>query len=441
MNDLKRDLRTMFERREADLREPRFAPTHAPKLVRRRTRRRQVGVVLAAVVAVTALAIGSTAGALVLFRGSERRVPANPNETVPPPFLDREYTVRVATGRVPGETLPWEIWASEDLRCLAFASADGLDSGCGEAYGGRDLMPLRECELGCPVVDNVILYGVVSSRVTAVELLVDDGTTYIGTIHPSQPEVTSGARVFTVVTGRGRFEPFTATLTVTGADGSVLGQARYPLDSDTAGGPSLPSWVEATLASGVPVNHDGRASEPDRWEISIWRNLSGDWCLGTIYPNASLTNGRAIAYVGWFELPPARVATEGNECGSREAILQGIRSGAIGHADVWSMPGPVLGDRWSWTYPHRWRWTYYRAWGTVSEGVAAVRLEIGDGQVVDATLYDPPPGFENMGRLFVAEFRSRHEWGEASEDRITWRAVALGPSGEVLGTDEMSATM
>jgi hypothetical protein len=438
MNDLERDLRQMFERREADLRGPRFAPAHIPEPVRRQTRRRQVGVVLATAVVVAALAIGSTAGAMTLLRSSERRVPTNPNETTRPPFLDREYTVRVATGTVPGETFPWEIWASEDLRCLAFASADGLDSGCGEAYDGSDLMPLRECEIGCPVVDNVILYGVVSPRVTTVELLVDDGTTYVGTIHPSPPDVTRGARVFTVVTDRGQVEPFTAILTVTGADGSVLGQARYPLDSDTAGGPSRPDRIEATLASGVPVNDEGRASDPDRWEISIWRNPSGDWCLGTIYPNASQTSGRALAYVGWFELPPARVATEGNGCGSREAMFQGIRSAAIGHADVWSMPGPVLGDRWSWTYPHRWRWTYYRTWGTVSEGVAAVRLEIGDGQVVDATLHDPPPGFEDMGRLFVAEFRSRHVWGEASDDTITWRAVALDANGGVLGADEIS---
>ena len=85
------------------------------------------------------------------------------------------------------------------------------------------------------------------------------------------------------------------------------------------------------------------------------------------------------------------------------------------------------------------RWFRYRAVGTASSDVASVRIELGDGQVVDAVLYDPPPGLEDMGRLFVAEFRSKdHPWEYGGEGGITWRAVALGANGEVLGSDEVS---
>lgn len=450
MNDLERDLRQMFERREGDLREPRFAPVHAPAPLLRRTHRHQAGVVFAALAVVAALAIGSTAGVLTLLRSSERRVPANPTETptspdlglVRRPDLGGPFTIRAASGVVDGE--PWGIWASEDLRCLAFANVDGVHvNGLGSTRGGEaitaagcdvglndgDLMDPRWGYVDGLVPGQQILYGLVSGRVARIGFAMDDGSTYLGTIHPASPEVTTDARLYTAVTDR-RWGSFTGTLTAQGADGSVLGQTRYPSDADGPGGWSMPISVETMLASGIPVNEEeGRPSEPDRWEISVWRNGSGDWCLGTIFPNASQSFDR---FVAWADprLPSALVASEGRGCGPREALFQDIRSGAIGHADVWSIESQVLGS-WDWSLA-------YRTFGTVSDDVAAVRLEIGDGQVVDATLHDPPPGFEDMGRLFVAEFRSKDEPKEGSGRSITWRAIALDASGEVLGADEMS---
>ena len=444
MNDLERDLREMYERREGDLQELRFSPAHIPETVRRRTRLHQAGVVLAAVAVVAVLAIGSTAGAMSLLRSSERGVPANPSPTSTPglPVGGRVsspnlgvYDVNAAWGEVDGNF--WNIWTNADLSCIAFVDSlrigTGSTSRCNAGLRGDDLKLMKPATAYAPVLagHQQIFYGLVSARVARVELAVDDGTIYVGTIHPASPEMTVDARVYTVVTDR-RWGSFTGTLTATGADDSVLGRLRYPSDADAPGGWSMPLSVEATLASGVPVNEeDGRSSEPDRWEISVWRNGSRDWCLGTIFPNASQTLDR---FVAWADprLPSALVATEGRGCGPRGELFQGIRSGAIGHADVWHIQGPVLGSSYGW-------WVY-RASGTVSDDVASVRLETGDGQVVDAELYDPPPGFEDMGRLFVAEFRSKADPPSEAPGggrRIGWRAVALDANGEVLGSDEI----
>jgi hypothetical protein len=421
VNDLERDLRQMFEQREADVRGPRFAPPHSPERVLRRTRRRQVGVVLTVFAVVAGVAIGSTAGAMSLLRSSDRRMPANPSPT-PTPTLPvgglisspdlGVYDVNVAWGEVDGA--PWNIWASQDLSCLAFANGNGTDAGCLYRHDGSDLMAPDTCWYACPVLMRSILFGLVSPRVARVKLEVDGGTVYVATIHPAAPELTVDTRLYTIPTDEG-VHTFTGTVTAFGAEGEVLGTVRFPQNADRAGGPSTPVSIEAKLASGAPVSEvDGRTLEDYRWELTIWRNVLGDRCLGTIFPSAT---------------PPTApiVATEGLGCVSRERLFDGIRAGPIGHADVW------YGD----TYEHGW-WTY-RAIGTVSADVAAVRLEVGDGQVVDAVLYDLPPGFEDMGRLFLAEFSSKlHPWAEGGEGGIRWRAIALDPNGEVLGSDEIT---
>ncbi len=433
MNDLERDLRQMFERHEADLREPRFAPARAPGPLLRRTRRRQVGVALPAIAVAAVVAIGSTAGAVAVLRSSDRRTPADRSETpTPPPSpgealrpsgLDDRFTIAFAQGQVNG--FAWAIWANEDLSCVGFASdAPGVDVECGGApYGGSHLTEVGECVYACPVPGQPIVYGPASSQVAGVELVLDDGTTYSGVIHPSPPEVTSGVRFFTVTTDQR--QGFTGTLIATGAQGQVLERLRYPRNADAPGGPSLPVAVETTLASGAPmIEYDGRPYEPEQWEIAVWRTAADDWCLGTFYPNAS----------------KALVAAEGRGCGSRKQLFDGIRSGAIGHADVWWMNAldtiqepvaPELGK----SAQERF---LYRAWGTVSANVSAVRIEVADGSVVEAQLYDPPPGLEDLGRLFVAEFRSKLAPLEYDSGMggITWRAVALGADGEVLGSDE-----
>lgn len=426
MNDLERDLRQMYARREADLREPRFAPAHAPAPLLRRTRRRQVGVALTAIAVVAVVAVGSTAGAVALLRSSDRRTPAEPSETpspasggpVRPADLDERFTVATAWGEVDG--IGWTVWANDDLSCLAFTSANpgdysGMDTGCQNGYDGSNLTVAGICVYACPAPGRPIVYGTVSSRVVAVVLANDDGSTLVGTIHPAPQGIAIDAAVFTVSTNR-RWGTFTGTLTATGVDGEVLAQIRYPPNADAPGGPSTPVALEATLASGIPVSEvDGRTSEADRWEIAVWRTASGDWCLGTIFP---------------YE-PRAVVATEGRGCGPRAALFDTIRRGAIGHADVWWIDEPSM-------FGENARWFRYRAVGTVSADVASVRIEVGDGQTIDARLYDPPVGLEDMGRLFIAEFRSKdHPWEYGGEGGITWRAVALDTNGEVLGADEI----
>jgi hypothetical protein len=298
---------------------------------------------------------------------------------------------------------------------MAFTRAGGNDSGCGDGYDGSDLTLPTPCLYACPVPGRSILFGLVSPRVARVDLVVDDGSTYAGTIHPAPTDVTSDARVYVVPT-REVWGGFTGTLIAVDAEGAVLRKIRYPPNADAAGGASMPMIVEATLASGVPVSEvDGRPSETDRWQIAVWRTTADDWCLGTIYPSSS----------------SAVVATEGPGCGPRERLFEGIRTGAIGHADVWfGSAAEMFGEQGPWAY---------RVVGTVSEDVAAVRIEIEDGSVVEAELYDPPSGFEDMGGLFVAEFRSKlHPWEEGGKGGIAWRAVALDVNGKVLGTDDLS---
>lgn len=434
MNDLERDLRQMYARREADLREPRFAPARAPGPLLRRTRRRQVGVALTAIAVVAVVAIGSTAGAAALLRSSDHRTPADQNETptppptpaeaVPPANLSDRFSIPFAQGDVNG--VAWIIWANEDGSCAGFANdTGGIDSGCGPPrYAGDHLIGIGECIYACPP-GGPIVYGPVSSQVAAVRLVLDDGTTYPGIVHPTPPEATSGVRFFTVTTDRRR--GFTGTLIATGADGRILERVRYPRIADEAGGPSTPISVEATLASGAPtIEYAGRPYEPERWEIAVWRNGALRWCFGTRYPSS----GTAV------------LATEGPGCAVRAKVFDGIRSGAIGHADLWWMNAldtiqepvaPELGKSAQ-------EWFLYRAWGTVSADVSAVRIEVADGSVAEAQLYDPPPGLEDLGRLFVAEFRSKLAPLEYDSGMggITWRAVALDANGEVLGLDEIA---
>lgn len=422
MIDLDRELRALLEE---DARRAPPVPDARPAL--RRTRRRQIAVVLTAIAVVAAVAIGSTAGAIALLRAPERQIPANPSETptpapgepARPQDLDLRFDVAAAWGEVDG--VGWTIWTNDDLSCMAFTTANGdyagldIDS-CGNGYDGSDLTLAGICVYSCPDPGRPILYGAVSQRAAAVELALDDGSTYAGTIHPAPPGITVDARVVTVPVPL-RWGSYTGWLTATGTDGAVLERIRYPENADAAGGPSMPIAVEATLASGVPVSEvDGRPSEMDRWEIAVWRNAANAWCLGTIYP--------------YF--PSAVVATEGGGCGSRDRLVDRIRTGAIGHADVWwTDESSMFGEN-----AH---WFRYRTVGTVSTDVASVRIEVGDGQVVDAVLYDPLPGFEDMGRLFVAEFRAKdHPWEFGGEGGITWRAVALGADGEALGSDEIN---
>lgn len=425
MNDLERDLRQMYARREADMREPRFAPTHAPAPLLRRTRHRQVGVAITALAVVAVVAVGSIAGGVALLRSSDRRTPADrsegptptPTRGAParPADLDQRLTVATAWGEVDG--VGWTVWANDDLSCLAFTSVDGdysgQDGGCENGYDGSDLTWAGTCVYACPVPRHPIVYGTVSARVAAVRFANDDGTALEGTIHAVPLGAVVDARVFTVSMPSVRS---TGWLTAIGADGTVVSRLRYPPGADEPGGPSTPVVVEATLASGVPTSAvDGRASEADRWEIAIWRAASGDLCLGTIFPD----DGRAT------------VATETGGCGPRGDLFDGIRSGAVGHADVWWIDEASM-------FGENARWFRYRAVGTVSRHVASVRIELADGQVIDAELVDPPAGFEGMGRLFIAEFRSKdHPWEYGGEGGISWRAIALNANGEILGSDEI----
>jgi hypothetical protein len=434
MNDLERDLRQLFEQHEADLREPRFAPAHAPMPVLRRTRRRQVGVALTALAVIAGVAIGSTVGAAALLRTSDRKMPADqnptssptPGEAGPSSDLADQYSTVLAQGEVDG--VAWVIWGNADGVACGFANdVGGIDAGCGhdQRPHGTDLSQIGECIYACPTPGEPIVYGRVSSRATSVRLVLDDGSTLDGVIHPAPPELPSDVRFFTITTDRLR--GLSGTLFAIGPDGGVLEHLRYPWRADQPGGPAAPVTLEATLASGAPtIEYDGRPYEPERWEVAVWRNGALDWCLGTIFPNAS----------------KAVVATEGRGCEPRERLFDGIRSGAIGHADVWWMNAldtiqepvaPQLSDAAQ-------EWFLYRAWGTVSAAVAAVRMEVADGSVVEAQLYDPPSGFEDMGRLFVAEFRSKLaplEW-DSGMGGITWRAVALDANGQVLGSNEAS---
>jgi len=428
MNDLERDLRTMYARREADLSGVRFAPAEAPPEVVSRIRRRQVGVVLGGLVVTGALVLGAVTGTSALLRSSEHPVPANPTETpapapgtpIRPESLSERFDVAGAWGETGG--VGWAVWTNAELSCLAFTggtsgdySGDAAESGgsrCLNGYDGTDLKLTGACAYACPVPRHPVLYGTVSPRVARVEFLVDDGTMYAGTIHPTPADATVDGRVFTLSVDRPN--SFTGTLTALGSDGSVLGQIRWPGDADRPGGTSMPIVVEATLASGVPTDPvDGRPLEDERWEVAIWRTSAGEWCFGTIYP----ADGRAV------------VASDEPACGTRDDLFGRRDPVPIDHADVWWTP--------DWNEDAR--WFGYRVVGTVSSDVASVRLELEDGQVVQAELYDPQAGFEDLGRLFLAEFRSRHHpWVMGGTGGIAWIAVALDADGRVLDSDAFS---
>ena len=417
------EYRTILERARNEFPAPEMSLDSLLHRLERRRRSKQVRALIFTL-ALLAIVVG---GAVSVLRSSERRIPAvtsetptpAPGELVRPQDLDERFDVAAAWGEVDG--VAWTTWSNDDLSCVAFTSASGGNEGldidnCANGYDGNDLTLAGICVYSCPVPERPILYGTVSRRVATVELAVDDGSTYTGTIHPMPPGITVDARVFTVLVPL-RWGSYTGWLTATGADGAVLGQVRYPENADAAAGASMPITVEARLASGVPVSKiDGRPSERDRWTIAVWRNAADAWCFGTIYP--------------YF--PSAVVASEGPGCVARERLFEGIRTGAIDHEDVWWIEVSAM-------FGEQGRWFAYRASGTASDEVAAVRIEVDDGSVVGAELNDPPPGFEDMGRLFVAEFRSKHHpWEFGGEGGIAWYAITLDANGEVLGSDEVS---
>lgn len=88
MSDLERELREMFRRREADLREPVFLPDRAPRELLRRTRHRQVANVVLGLVTAAAVAVASIAGASALLRSAERRTPLEPPPSFSPGALE-----------------------------------------------------------------------------------------------------------------------------------------------------------------------------------------------------------------------------------------------------------------------------------------------------------------------------------------------------------------
>ena len=104
-----------------------------------------------------------------------------------------------------------------------------------------------------------------------------------------------------------------------------------------------------------------------------------------------VVHARAVA-----EVEPA---AEGRGCGPRVSLFDGIRRGAIGHADVWwinvaeTIQDPLAPD----LMESAEQTFAYRASGTVSDDVVAVRIEVDDGSVVEARLYDPPSGLEDVG--------------------------------------------
>lgn len=415
------DLLTAIERAERTM-TPEGQPPSLETFVTYRDRRRRRQQVAAGVLTFLVLA-ATVAGAVTLLRSSDRTTPADrsqtptplPGEPVRPPDLSERF-VAAAWGETDG--VGWAIWTNESLSILDFRSDapyHGSDRSSGEPYDGSDLTGVRTCFYGCPVPAHTVVFGIVSGRVARVDFVLDDGTTYAGTVHPQPQGLTVDARIFTVQMDR-RWDTFTGTLTAFGPDGVVLEQARYPWNADAAGGGSMPISVEATLASGVPLSSvDGRPSEADRWEIAIWRNAASEWCFGTIYP----TGGSAV------------VASDEPGCGAREELFG--RSGLpIDHADVWWIDEASM-------FGERGRWFRYRIVGTASADVAAVRIEVEDGQVIEADLYDPPAAFADMERLFVAEFASKdHPWEYGGTGGISWRAVALDANGDVLGSDEMS---
>jgi hypothetical protein len=80
MTDLDQEMRALLEE---DARQAPPVPEAEPAL--RRTRRRQLVVVLTAIAVAAIVAIGSTAGAISLLRSSGRLTPANPSSTAPSP--------------------------------------------------------------------------------------------------------------------------------------------------------------------------------------------------------------------------------------------------------------------------------------------------------------------------------------------------------------------
>jgi hypothetical protein len=113
MNDLDRDLREMFRRREGDIRTPSTTPTP----VLRRTKRRQLGTVLTAaalVVVVAATAVGGSA----LLRGGGRATPGD----------ETDEGMRTTTSSYVTATYPASWLATVDGPDMAMTSFDpGLD--------------------------------------------------------------------------------------------------------------------------------------------------------------------------------------------------------------------------------------------------------------------------------------------------------------------------
>jgi hypothetical protein len=78
MSDVERELRRKLTGIEARLTGPDFAPDRAPIPLLHRTRRRQIGVVVATIATVVVVVVGSTVGVSALMRASDRRVPLEP---------------------------------------------------------------------------------------------------------------------------------------------------------------------------------------------------------------------------------------------------------------------------------------------------------------------------------------------------------------------------
>jgi hypothetical protein len=185
---LDQDLREMFGRREADVR----PPQRVPMQVVRRARRRQVGTVVAGLMAGLALAVGSFAVVRSMAVSTDRPSGHGSPSSARVGRQVQWYLTASATGSGLGGT--WRFTAShtESGRlCLVLRSPQVNGRSCGGLPGATDFATLLRPTVAGQLSRHrgAAVFGSVGGRAASVELRLDGGETLVGQVIPSREAV------------------------------------------------------------------------------------------------------------------------------------------------------------------------------------------------------------------------------------------------------------
>ena len=342
MSDLERDLRAMFERRQADLPGHRYAPSHAPKPLLRRTRRWQLSTVVAGLVFALAVVAGAIFAVGVLMP-SDRTAPARPDDgPVTGPFEDHAR-VRVASGTAGGED--WTLSAEVQEGFFRLLLESGNDGGVMMPFPNEPGIPgdpeFSVGSLGQGDALEIVVFGAAVSPVTRVEAVPIDGDSTASTDVVEVPDEIGGNRdAFVLSYHPNPFPNQGATITAYDAAGTIVAT-----DTVELGRPRLSDAVEV--------------GSSDDW--AVWIGRDGGLCL-------ELTS----AWVG--SLAP----TGASSCGEPSEMVD--------TADVFSLPGD--------------RAVVYGLLGAAAD-LVVIRLE--DGSIVRERTVVPPADLVDGPVAFAAE--------------------------------------